>query len=157
MSTRNEPLKLVPRPGVSVMVFKDRQVLLGQRGKPPRAGLWSLPGGRIEVGETVREGGARELFEETGVQARIHGVVAVRDIIERDAAGAVAWHYVLNILGADWDAGVAVAASDCVAVRWACVAELDNFAMTEGTAALIREVAELRRDPGLVAWYRPLL
>ncbi|MEL7543580.1 MAG: NUDIX hydrolase [Pseudomonadota bacterium] len=157
MSTNETSAPPMPRPGVSVMVFKGDQVLLGQRGKPPRAGLWSLPGGRIEPGETVVDGGARELFEETGVRARIKGVVAVRDSIERTASGDVAWHYVLSILVAEWDAGHAIAASDCVAVRWSTVAELDGLAMTEGTAALIRDVAALRRDPGSVAWYRPVL
>ena len=66
---------LAPRDGASIAVFKDRKVLLVKRGTAPFAGLWSLPGGKIESRETPRQAACRELKEETGIEAEVEGII----------------------------------------------------------------------------------
>ena len=84
-----------PLVGVGVVAIKDRRVLLIRRGKPPRAGTWSLPGGRQRLGETVRETARRELREETGIEAAVTALLDVVDSITRDERGAIVYHYTL--------------------------------------------------------------
>ena len=136
-----------PRPAVSVMVFRDDTVLLGQRAKPPYSGIWSLPGGRIEPGETVRDAGLRELAEETGVVAELNGQAGAHDIIIRDETGALITHYVLTVLVGRWLYGQPVAGSDCCAALWVPVKDLEGYEMTDGTAELIRTTFRTRRAP----------
>ena len=91
-----------PMVGVGVVVWKDETVLLIQRGKPPRAGAWSLPGGRQELGETTREAGVREVLEETGIKIEIKDLIDVVDTINRDDSGRVRMQYTLVDYWAEW-------------------------------------------------------
>lgn len=130
--------------GVSVCVVRDGLALLAQRAKNDRLkGLWSLPGGHVELGETLREAALRELREETGVKAEIKLLLDTIEIIHRDASGEVEHHYVLTVFGAEWTAGEATAASDAAAVRWASPDDVDGLAMTPGTADLVRRAVPL--------------
>src|SRR5262249_19102285 len=83
---------VIPRAAVSGAIFRGGQVLLVQRGRAPAKGLWSLPGGHIETGETAAEALVRELMEETGITARLDGVVDAVNVIKRDDDGAVIFH-----------------------------------------------------------------
>jgi 8-oxo-dGTP diphosphatase len=132
-----------PQAGVSICVVRDGRALLAQRSREPLRGLWSLPGGHIEWGETLHQAALRELAEETAVQARIRMLLDTVDIIERDPAGDVLHHYVLTTFGAEWRAGEARAGSDAAAVRWVAAAELHDLPMTAGTAALIHRAIAL--------------
>lgn len=87
----------VPRPvlAVSTAIFRDGRVLLARRGGAAMHGLWSLPGGRVEPGETLEEAAKREVREEIGVTCSILGVAGALDIIRRDEAGTVTTHFVV--------------------------------------------------------------
>jgi ADP-ribose pyrophosphatase YjhB (NUDIX family) len=130
-----------PRAAASAAVFRDRQVLLVERGKGPSSGLWSLPGGHIEPGETAAAAALREVTEETGITAELLGLADVRDIIRRDNAGVVVAHYVIAVYYGLWRAGEPVAGSDSRAARFVPLDELDQYPLTEGTARIIRNAA----------------
>ena len=99
---------MTPVPCVGVVCLKGDEVLLIRRGKAPRAGEWSLPGGRIEPGERAVDAAIRELKEETGVEARIGGLIDVVDGLFPE----IERHYVLIDYWAEWLAGEPVAGDD---------------------------------------------
>ena len=87
-----------PRPAASIAVFRGDAVLIVERGKGAVRGVWSLPGGHIEPGETARGAALRELAEETGVEAGLAALVDVHDVLIRSAEGRLTAHYVLCVL-----------------------------------------------------------
>ncbi|WP_020399953.1 NUDIX hydrolase [Kordiimonas gwangyangensis] len=92
MDARENPTR--PIVGAGAVVMKDGQVLLIRRGKAPKLGSWSLPGGAQELGETIEETVIREVFEETGLEVRILAFLDVVDLIERDG-DQLRYHYTL--------------------------------------------------------------
>jgi len=107
-----------PVPTVGVICFRGEEVLLIRRGKPPRMGDWSIPGGRLEWNEAVKACALRELMEETGVRAELLGLVDVIDGFFGDER-----HYVLIDYAARWLEGEPVAGDDAVDARFWPVAE----------------------------------
>lgn len=102
-----------PIAGAGIVVVRGDEVLVIQRGKPPYQGEWSIPGGKIEFGETSAEAALRELKEETGIEARIIGLIDVIDSIGRREQGDPGdWHYLLVDYAAIWTAGEPVADDD---------------------------------------------
>ncbi len=135
-----------PRPlvGVGVVVLRGDEVLLVRRGKAPRRGDWSLPGGAQELGETVFEAAVREAREETGLDVAVVGLVDVVDSITRDAAGAVRYHYTLVDVLAEWRGGEARAAGDAADVAWAPLDRLADYGLWSETVRVIRLAADRR-------------
>jgi ADP-ribose pyrophosphatase YjhB (NUDIX family) len=127
-----------PLVGVGVVVIKDGRVLLIRRGKPPRAGAWSLPGGRQRLGETVREAARRELREETGIEAVVTELLDVVDSITRDDGGTIAYHHTLVDFLAEWRAGEARAGGDAAEAVWAGIDDLAPYDLWDETQRLIR-------------------
>ncbi|PLX36292.1 MAG: NUDIX hydrolase [Hyphomicrobiales bacterium] len=132
-----------PLLGASIAVWHDGKVLLAERAKPPRAGLWSLPGGLVELGETTAEAALRELREETAVTAEIAGLVDIADIIVRTPTGAVERHYAVACFAGRYTGGEPHAGDDAAAVAWVAPEALNDMALTEGTAALILRSRDL--------------
>ncbi len=114
--TRTRPSR--PWVGVGVVVWRDGQVLLVRRAKPPRQGDWSLPGGAQELGETVFETAMREVREETGLTIVPRAVLTVVDGIDRAADGGIDYHYTLVEVDADAVDGEATAQDDVTEVAW---------------------------------------
>lgn len=140
-----------PVVGVGAVVWKGDLVLLARRGHPPKQGSWTLPGGAQHVGETVAETAVREIREETGLEIELLDVVAVVDLIERDADGQVAYHYTVIDMLAEWKAGDAVAADDADAVAWVHPDDLDGYLLSGDAVRVIRMAEEKRRCLGRTA------
>ena len=115
----------IPRLGASACVWKDGKVLLIQRAKPP-AGLWSLPGGHVEFGETALAAARRELLEESGVTADLTEFVGFYEIIRENPV----LHYAIACYCGRWTSGEASAASDALAAKWMSPTELYRFEFT---------------------------
>jgi len=126
-----------PMVGVGIVCFKGDDVLLIERGKPPRKGGWSLPGGRQKLGETVRGCALRELAEETGVEAEIGPLVDVVDSMTRDGVGGLQYHYTLVDFRADWIGGEPRAGGDAADARWFTPAELAALDLWDETVRVI--------------------
>jgi 8-oxo-dGTP diphosphatase len=124
---------------VGVVCFRGREVLLIRRGRPPLEGQWSLPGGRIEFRERLEEAALRELFEETGVEARVLGLVAVVDGLFPSA------HYVLIDYAAAWTSGEPRPGDDAAEAAFHPLDALDGLGLWDQTLQVIRE-AERRFD-----------
>jgi 8-oxo-dGTP diphosphatase len=144
MSAKSD-LQPWPRAAVSTAVFRGGDVLMIERGRGALAGRWSLPGGHIEAGEAVTTAAAREILEETGVTARIDGLVAVHDVILRDADSRLTAHYVLAVHYGSWVAGEPAPMSDAAAARFVPIGDVGSLPLTDGAEALIRAAADLAR------------
>ena len=131
-----------PLVGVGVVAIKDGRVLLIRRAKPPRAGRWSLPGGRQRLGETVRETARRELREEAGVEAEVTALLDVVDSITRDDAGAIAYHYTLVDFLAEWRGGAPRAGGDATEALWADPDDLGSYELWDETLRLIHALRD---------------
>ena len=133
-----------PMVGVGVVVWKDEAVLLIQRGKPPRTGAWSLPGGRQELGETTREAGVREVLEETSLEIEIKGLIDVVDTINRDDSGRVRMQYTLVDYWAEWKSGEPTASTDAADARWVHPEDLPDYNLWDETLRVIHVAAKSR-------------
>ena len=127
-----------PRVAVGAIVFKNNKVLLVRRGKPPAEDLWAIPGGRVEIGETLREAAEREIMEETGVTIRALEPVYTFDVIDRDADGRARFHYVIVDLTADYISGKPRAGDDASAARWVSSEELASMKVSSATRQLLK-------------------
>jgi len=133
-----------PIPGMGAIIFKADSVLLVRRLHPPRAGEWTIPGGKQELGETIEQTAARELMEETGIVADLLGTAAVLDLIHRDEAGRIQFHYLIVDFWGEWRSGELVAGDDAADARWVPLSDLTEVGLADKTVALIQQVAERR-------------
>jgi ADP-ribose pyrophosphatase YjhB (NUDIX family) len=135
-TTREYPS--APLVGVGAVIVDGGRVLLIQRGRPPSLGRWSLPGGLVDVGESVESAVHREVKEECGLDVRLHGLVGVVDRIVHDPAGRVRSHYVLLDFLARPGSGAARPGSDARALRWSTLDEVAGLDATEGLGSMVR-------------------
>jgi ADP-ribose pyrophosphatase YjhB (NUDIX family) len=134
---------LHPILGVGGVVFDGDAVLLVRRGHPPLEGVWTLPGGTVEFGETLREAVVRELSEETGLDVEVGPLVDVVDLLSRAGDGTVERHYVVADFLCRVVAGALEAASDAADVRWVACGALDALAVPAAAQAVIRKARTL--------------
>jgi ADP-ribose pyrophosphatase YjhB (NUDIX family) len=142
MSGRDYPAH--PIIGVGVVVWHDERVLLVQRGRPPRVGQWSLPGGAQELGETVADAARREVREEAGLAVELGEVVATVDLIERDPDGRVRYHYTLIDFTAEAQDEVLCPGDDAADARWFDLDRIEGLGLWSETVRII-ELARAAR------------
>jgi ADP-ribose pyrophosphatase len=138
VSSKNE---YPPQPVVAVgaIVFKNNRVLLVRRAQPPSQDLWAIPGGRVEIGETLQEAAEREILEETGIIIQAREPVYTFDYIERDGSALPRFHYVIIDLIADYVRGEARAGDDAADVRWVTAEELASLKVSSKTVRLLKK------------------
>jgi ADP-ribose pyrophosphatase YjhB (NUDIX family) len=138
-----------PIVGVGAVIIDRGCVLLVKRGSPPLLGEWSLPGGVVELGETLRAAAEREALEETGLIVKADEVVEVLDRIIPGKDGAPQYHYVLIDFLCTVNGGELRAGGDAADVRWAGESELAEFKLETPAIAVIKkgfsEVSNSRR------------
>jgi len=128
-----------PIVGVGAVVIQDGRVLLVRRANEPNRGQWSIPGGTVELGETLAQAATREVWEECRVRVEPGDVVATFDLIKRDAQGKIHYHYVLLDIAARYLSGEPVAATDALEVRWVTADELDQLDIIPRLVPVVRK------------------
>ena len=133
-----------PVAGVGAIVLQRDDVLLVRRGNEPQRGLWSLPGGALELGESLHQGVRREVMEETGLEVRVLEFAGVFERIATDDNGAVQYHYVLLDYLCEPVGGALSAGDDAAEAAWVGRAELSGRALTPGLQPVIEKAFVLR-------------
>lgn len=123
--------------GVGALVVREGRALLVRRGRPPRAGLWALPGGRVRLGESLDQAAEREVHEETGLRVRAGRVVHAFDLIERDAVHHVCFHYVVVDLLCEYLSGELRTGDDADEAAWLAPEEWKALPVDSETRALL--------------------
>ncbi len=132
-----------PRPTAGVVCLRGREVLLIKRGTAPRLGQWSLPGGRIEWGETSAEAALRELAEETGVAAELLGLIDVVDgIMTSRETGEITRHYIMVDYAARWLSGDPIAGDDAADARFFSLEEALAIIEWDVTRKVVQEAVD---------------
>lgn len=130
-----------PMVGVGALIFRNEKVLMVQRGREPALGKWSLPGGLVEVGESLQEAVCREVLEEVGLEVRVLDLVAALDRVILDEEGRIMYHYVLlDFLCASLNDDLPSPASDVEDCRYLSIDQLSGYSLTRGTEKVIRQV-----------------
>lgn len=124
---------------MGAVVFNEDKVLLVLRGKPPAEKQWSIPGGCVELGETLQEAAEREITEETGIVIQAKKPIYTFDVIERDEDGQIRFHYVIVDLAADYVSGELKAGDDAVDVSWVSRKDLNNRNVSYATRKLLAQ------------------
>ena len=138
-----EPGRIYPEapiPTACGFVRRGDRVLLIKRNKEPSLGRWSLPGGKVELGETVAHAVEREVAEETGVEVRYCRVLDAVDNIIRDHEDRTCFHYVVIYCEADFVTGDPMPSSDAAAATWVSLDDVEGLDMNPVVKAVIRQV-----------------
>jgi 8-oxo-dGTP diphosphatase len=135
-----------PMVGVGAIIFREDQVLLVQRGGEPAKGKWSLPGGLVELGESLHDAVRREVMEEVGLAVKVLDLVVALDRVIFDDKGKIQYHYVLLdfFCEADHDK-MPIPASDAMDCRFVPLQNLSAMNLTDGTAQVIHRSFNKKR------------
>jgi ADP-ribose pyrophosphatase YjhB (NUDIX family) len=128
-----------PIVGVGAVVVDAGRVLLVRRGNEPLKGEWSLPGGAVELGESLEGALIREIREETGLDIDVGPVVEVLDRVRRDADGRIEYHYVIVDYACRVQGGALAAGTDAEDVRWTELCDLERLGVSEKAIAVIKK------------------
>lgn len=136
-----------PYLAVSAAIFREGRVLIVRRARPPANGLYTLPGGGVELGETLEEAVVREVREETGLTIAPIALAGYRQAIARDDAGRVERHFVILPFAARWISGEIALSEELAEAHWLSPADLARLTTTEGLAQIVaaaERIAEAR-------------
>ena len=129
-----------PQVAVGAFVVKDNMVLLVKRNRPPSKGLWAIPGGGVELGETLQEATEREVKEETGITIKARSPVYAFDFIETDDNDSTRFHYVIVDLMADYISGQPKAGDDASEARWITAQDMADLPISENTMKALKKL-----------------
>jgi len=141
---RAEPRTYPTRPylAVSAAIFRAERVLIVRRARPPAQGLYTLPGGGVELGETLVAAVIREVREETGLAIEPVALAGYREALVRDAAGRIERHFVILPFAARWLSGEVALNAELAKARWLLPSELASLTTTEGLADIVAAARE---------------
>jgi 8-oxo-dGTP diphosphatase len=139
VSTAPDPRAYPDRPivAVSAAIIRDTRVLLTQRARGPALGVWTLPGGVVESGETLVEALVREIDEETKLKIEPVALAGHREVLVRDASGRAERHFIILCFAARWIAGEPVLNEELSGAQWLEPSALGTLKTTEGLAEII--------------------
>jgi ADP-ribose pyrophosphatase len=132
-----------PRAAVGAVVIEAGKVLLVKRKYAPKKGKWAIPGGSVNLGESLQAAAEREIKEETGLNIKAGEPVHTFDLIEEDSNGNIRFHYVIVDLHADYLSGTIQPDDDVSDAGWFGPEEISDLDVTEATAGLLRKMAFL--------------
>jgi 8-oxo-dGTP diphosphatase len=132
-----------PVVGVGGVVVSGDRVLVVRRGQPPLEGEWSIPGGMLELGETILEGVQRELAEETGLEVRVLDLIEVFERISIDSTGIPRYHFVVLDYLCEVIRGDARAGSDVTEVAWITNSDFSRYSLAPTAVRVIQKALDL--------------
>ena len=132
--------------GVGAVIVRGDRALIVRRGHEPRKGEWSLPGGLLDLGESLADAARREVREETGLEVELGPIIETFDRVHRDAEGRIRYHFVIVDFVCWSDRGDAVAGSDAEAVAWVTEGEIDDYGVNAHAKAVILKGLEVLRS-----------
>ena len=135
-----------PVVGVGAVVVRDGKALIIKRAHEPRKGEWSLPGGLLELGESLQDAAHREIKEETGLDVDVGPVIETFDRVHRDDHGRIRYHFVIVDFVCWVDEGEAVPGSDAEGVAWVTPEEIDVYEVNAHAKAVILKGLEILRS-----------
>lgn len=133
-----------PVVGVGAVIVADGRVVLVKRAHEPLKGEWSLPGGSVEVGETLADAVAREVLEETGLRVRVGSLIEVLDRVHRSSDGRVEYHFVLLDYRCTVLSGVLSHGSDASDACWVSRDDLPKYQLSDSAIRVVTRALELR-------------
>ena len=133
-----------PIVGVGAVIVKDNKVLLIKRAGEPGRGLWSIPGGLVELGEKIKDAVRREVKEETGLDVKVDELANVTEIITKDEKGRIKFHYVIIDFFATPLGGELKPSSDALEAKWVEFKDLKKYSLTKTVEELFRKLGFLR-------------
>ena len=136
-SSKSRTYPARPYLAVSAAIFRDGRVLIVRRARPPAQGLHTLPGGVVELGETLEQAVIREVREETSLDIEPLALAGYREAIARDAGGRIERHFVILPFAARWIAGEIALSEELAEARWLLPSELAGLKTTEGLADIV--------------------
>lgn len=128
---------LVPRVGVGVVILKNDKFVLVKRGQEPNKGIWTVPGGLVELGELVEQTAQREIYEECGISIKSPQLIDYYEFIDDCGSGKIKYHYIVLEFLALYKSGALRANTDAEQARWFTRDDLKEISTSEKTSSLI--------------------
>ncbi|MGA2026338.1 MAG: NUDIX hydrolase [Syntrophobacteraceae bacterium] len=142
-----------PYAGVGAIIFRGTDVLLVKRGHPPALGKWSIPGGLVELGESLEASVRREVLEEVGLEVKVIDLVAALDRVIFDQEGRIEYHYILLDFLCEVIGGRLSAGTDADECRFVPIEDLCRHDMTRGTEEVIVRASQKAEHLGVPVYH----
>jgi ADP-ribose pyrophosphatase len=129
----------IPQVGVGILIQDEDKYLLIKRAAEPDAGLWTIPGGIVELGETAKDAAVREVYEETGLEIVILDLLDVVDKIITDDSNRIKYHFIIVDYLAKVYGGQLNPSSDATDARWVAVSDISKYQLSPTLLKLLKE------------------